>query len=176
MSNPKIFKCEWIWHKSKASNFLQTSYMPLKVHESILIFSKSKAVYYPIKTEGKSYKTRNINPKHGNPNVYNEIPNYTGRKPKQMNGRFPVTIQYFSTAHMEGKFHPTQKPVALFEYLIRTYTKESELVLDNCIGSGTTAIACKNTKRNFIGIEKEEKYFNIAQNRINNYKPKLKLF
>ena len=99
--------------------------------------------------------------------VEKEITNYHSHVRKSEDGtRFPRTIQYFKTAEFEGKFHPTQKPVALFEYLIKTYTNEGEIVLDNCMGSGTTAIAAINTNRNFIGIEKEEKYFDIANERI----------
>lgn len=176
MSNPKLFKYEWIWEKSKASNFLLAKKQPLKAHENILVFSKGTPKYYPQKTDGKAYKTRKINHKHGTPNVYNDIPNYTGREPIEMEGRLPRSVQYFATAHMEGKYHPTQKPVALFEYLIKTYTKEGETVLDNCIGSGTTAIACINTNRNYIGIEKDEEYFNVAQKRIMKHKQNLLLF
>lgn len=166
-SNIKLFRYEWIWEKSKASNFLQASYMPLKAHENVCVFYKSTPTYNPQKSEGKAYKTRKRHEKHGsNPDVYNAIPNYTGREPELKEGRLPRTVQYFATAHMEGKYHPTQKPVALMEYLIKTYTNEGETVLDNCMGSGTTGLACKNTGRLFIGIEKDEKYFDVAQKRL----------
>lgn len=165
-SNLEWLKYEWIWEKSKASNFLQSSYMPMRVHENILVFSNGKCKYYPQKEDGKPYRTRKINAKHGNPNAYNNIPNYMEREPIEMTGRLPRTVQYFKTAHTEGKFHPTQKPIELMEYLIKTYTNENEIVLDNCMGSGTTGVACKLTNRKFIGIEKEPEYFNIAQKRI----------
>lgn len=163
ISNVSNYKYDWIWEKSKATNFLFASQMPLKSHENISVFYKRKPTYNPQKNQGKPYnkgfeKRTNIEAvgKIGNGNL---IINESGL-------RNPRTVQYFRTAESEGKHHPTQKPVALLEYLIKTYTNEGDLVLDNCIGSGTTAIASINTNRNFIGIEKEEKYFNIANERI----------
>lgn len=163
MSNPTMFKYEWIWEKSKASNFLQVKYMPLKNFENVLVFSKSKTIYNPQMVEGESYKPRAGKKKT---EVYNEVPNHMFR-----NGsdglRYPKAIQYFKTAESEGKvLHPTQKPVALLEYLIKTYTNEGETVLDNCMGSGSTGVAATNLRRKFIGMEKDEKYFEIAKNRI----------
>ena len=166
-SNYEMFKYEWIWEKSKASNFLQAKINPLKAHENVLVFSKKSPKYYPQKTQGEPYNKGSVKQKNVQAEVYNEIKNYHSHVIKSEDGtRFPRTIQYFKTAEFEGKLHPTQKPVALFEYLIKTYTNEGDLVLDNCIGSGTTAIAAINTNRNFIGIEKEEKYFDIATERI----------
>lgn len=173
MSNPKIFKYEWIWEKSKASNFVHVNYQPLKSHENILIFSKYPAaqnsakknmVYLPIKTIGEPYNKGKVKVTEGV---------LTGGRSnivevKSLNGeRHPRSVIYFRTAESEGSLHPTQKPVELFEYLIKTYTNEGETVLDNCMGSGTTGVACKMTGRKFIGIEKELKYFHIASNRIN---------
>ncbi|AKG94310.1 adenine-specific methyltransferase [Polaribacter phage P12002S] len=168
MSNPKLFKYEWIWEKSKASNFLQAKYMPLKAHENILVFGRGKVNYYPQKTQGKPFNKGNRkNDKGIATEVYNKIPN-AGMEIKNEKGlRNPRTVQYFKTAESEGKHHPTQKPTWLFEYLIKTYTLEGETVLDNTMGAGTTAIACKNTNRNFIGIELESKYFNTAVSRTN---------
>jgi site-specific DNA-methyltransferase (adenine-specific) len=168
MSNPKLFKYEWIWEKSKASNFLQAKYMPLKAHENILVFGRGKVNYYPQKTQGKPFNKGNRKNENGiATEVYNRIPN-AGMEIKNEKGlRNPRTVQYFKTAESEGKHHPTQKPTWLFEYLIETYTLEGETVLDNTMGSGTTAIACKNTNRNFIGIELESKYFNTALSRTN---------
>jgi site-specific DNA-methyltransferase (adenine-specific) len=164
MSNLKMFKYEWIWEKSKASNFIQVKYQPLKNFESVLVFCKTKTVYNPQMVDGESYKPRAGKKKT---EVYNEIPNHTFRNGSD-GKRYPKAIQYFKTSEAEGKVqHPTQKPVALFEYLIKTYTNEGDLVMDNCIGSGTTAIACKRTNRNFIGIEMEQKYFDIASERLN---------
>lgn len=163
MSNPKLFKYEWIWEKSKASNFLLARKQPLKAHENILVFANGTPNYYPQKTQGKPYnkgieKRTKIEAvgKIGNGNL---IINESG-------DRNPRSVIYFRTAESEGKFHPTQKPVALLEYLINTYTNENNLVLDNTMGSGSTGVACVNTNRRFIGIEKEKQYFDIAQKRI----------
>jgi len=125
MSNIKDYKYDWVWEKSKASNFLQAKYMPLKAHENILIFGKGKVNYYPQKTEGKSFnKGSRKNDNKIITEVYNKIPN-AGMEIVNKNGlRNPRSVQYFVTAEREGKRHPTQKPVALFEYLIRTYTNE----------------------------------------------------
>ena len=131
--------------------------MPMKNHENILVFYKNLPTYNPQMEEGKPYICKSG---RGSSN-YNEQKSVTTIN----NGnRYPKTIQAFH--YDKEKIHPTQKPVALFEYLIKTYTNEGDLVLDNCIGSGTTALACINTNRNFIGIEKDEKYFEIANERI----------
>ena len=168
-SNIKGFKYEWIWEKSKASNFLQARYMPLKAHENILVFGgKGKVNYYPQKTQGKPFKKGKDKRKGQATEVYAEIPNINGFEIKNEKGlRNPRTVQYFKTAESEGKYHPTQKPTWLFEYLIKTYTNENETVLDFTMGSGSTGVACKNTNRSFIGIEQDEKYFKIAEERIN---------
>jgi len=170
MSNPKMFKYEWIWEKSKASNFIQASYMPLKAHENILVFSKSKTNYNPQKTYGKPYNKGKDKRDGVATEVYKSIPNINGFEIVNESGlRNPRTVQYFITAESEGKFHPTQKPVSLMEYLILTYTNEGETVLDNCMGSGTTGFACKKTGRHFIGIEKDETYFKLAVDRVSAY-------
>lgn len=175
MSNPKLFKYELIWEKSKASNFVHANFQPLKAHENIVVFSKggsaqgskSPMTYNKQMTTGKpfSYIATDISSK--------EVLSKGGGKgdvKKQSNGeRNPRSVLYFKTADSEGKLHPVQKPIALFEYLIKTYSNEGEVVLDNCIGSGTTAIAAINTNRKWIGIEMEEKYVEIANNRINNH-------
>ena len=167
MSNPKMFKYEWIWEKSKASNFLLAKKQPLKAHENVLVFANGTPNYYPQKTQGKPYYRGGVKEKHDNPEVSNNIPNYHSHIRKSEDGmRLPRSVQYFTTAEFDGKFHPTQKPIALIEYLIKTYTKEGETVLDNCAGSGTTGIGCLNTNRNYLMIEKEEKYYNIIGERI----------
>ena len=167
-SNLKWFKYEWIWEKSKGSNFLQVSYMPFKAHENVLVFYKNKPTYNPQKTAGDAYKGRkSIN--GSTTAVYNKVPNPLYRNDNTDGLRHPRSVQYFVTAESEGGFHPTQKPIALFEYLIKTYTNEGETVLDNCMGSGTTGVACKKTGRHFIGIEKDEKYFEIAVSRVSAY-------
>jgi len=170
MSKPKWFRHEWIWQKNRGSNFVLLKWQPFKEHESVLVFSKETANYYPIKEErsesGKSRCAYTFNNKVTSETINNEtFYNQDGeRRSLDENLRNPSSIQKFNT---EVGLHPTQKPTALFEYLINTYSKEGETILDNCIGSGTTAIACKRTGRNFIGIEKEQKYFDIATKRIN---------
>ena len=165
MSNPREFRYEWIWEKSKASNFLQARRNPLKAHESVLVFARESPAYSPQMTLGEPYKGRrgkNGAKWAGIGNVPNPL--FANDSDGQ---RFPRTVQYFSTAESEGRTsHPTQKPVALMEYLIRTYTREGETVLDSCMGSGTTGVACANTGRRFIGIERESRYFEIACRRI----------
>jgi site-specific DNA-methyltransferase (adenine-specific) len=161
MSNIKMFKYEWIWEKSKATGFAMCKNRPLKAHENILVFSKNKEFYFPQMNTGEPYKSK-LGKKESTEMSTGTIRyNNTGK-------RYPRSVQYFKTSETErnGFDHPTQKPVALFEYLIKTYTNEGDLVLDNCIGSGSTLIACKNLKRNWIGIEKEEEYCKIANKRI----------
>jgi len=167
-SNLKMFKYEWIWEKSKASNFLLAKKQVLKAHENILVFGKGSVVYYPQKTQGKPYSGEKRAGKKGSiTDVYNDVPNPTFRNGSEDGLRNPRSVQYFKTAESEGKtLHPTQKPVALLEYLIKTYTNEGELVLDNTMGSGSTGVACKNTNRKYIGIEMDVNYFEIGVNRI----------
>ena len=167
-SNLKEYKYNWVREKSKASNFVQVKNQPLKNFEDICVFTSDgkKANYYPQMTEGEPYKPRAGKKKT---EVYNEIPNHTFRNGSK-GLRYPKALQYFKTSESEGKvYHPTQKPVALFEYLIKTYTNEGETVLDNCAGSGTTGVAGKNLNRNFIGMELDEIYFNTAKDRIENH-------
>ena len=174
MSNPKMFKYEWIWEKSKASNFLLAKKQPLKAHENILVFGKGSVVYYPQKTEGKPFNKGNR--KHDNgiaTEVYNKIPNAGIEIINEDGMRNPRSVQYFVTGESEGKLHPTQKPLELMKYLIKTYTNEGDTVLDNTMGSGTTGIAAVNLNRKFIGIEMDEHYFEIAEKRINEAKQTL---
>lgn len=169
-SNRKMFRHEWIWEKSKASNFVLAKVQPLKAHEGVLVFGTGKVNYFPQKTQGKPYYRGTIEDKHDNPEVSNNIQNYHSHIRKSEDGmRLPRSVQYFKTAENDGdgKLHPTQKPVALFEYLIKTYTNEGELVLDNCAGSFTTAIACDNLNRRWICMEKEQKFCDIGRKRVN---------
>lgn len=161
MSNPRWFKYEWVWDKVRGVGFQVAKYRPMMRHESVLVFGKGRVNYYPIMEEReKIKKSKCYTSSDSNPLKYND------NKVREYTHRNPTSIQVFSNASQKGKVHPTQKPVALFEYLIRTYTNEGELVLDNCIGSGTTAVAAINTRRNFIGIEREEEYVNIARQRV----------
>jgi len=164
MSNLKLFKYEWIWQKTLATNFMLVKKQPAKKHENILVFYKKQPTYNPQMEIGKPYKDK---PRkrtvgiHGNAETIKKAINNEGT-------RYPSSVQLFSNGNNRN-VHPTQKPVELCEYLIKTYTNENELVLDNCIGSGTTAIACINTNRNYIGFELDKEYYEIAKNRINKH-------
>ena len=161
MSNIKMFKYEWVWEKSKATGYLNSKIMPMVAHENILVFGKGKTKYNPQKIAGEPY---NKGKAHRPTDVYGS---QTETLVKNDDGtRYPRTVQYFITVESEGKLHPTQKPVALFEYLIKTYTNEGDLVLDNCAGSGTTGVACKNLNRNYILIEKETEYIDVINKRL----------
>lgn len=164
MSNLKMFKYSWIWQKTSATGFFDCKKRPLNDNETISVFYKKQPIYHPQMTKAeKIYKRGYVKNKKGS-DCYGSERDYlqvdTGL-------RYPKRIIRFRNVSQKDHVHPTQKPVALFEYLIRTYTDEKDIVLDNCIGSGTTAIACMNTGRSYIGIEKDENYFNIAQERIN---------
>lgn len=161
VSQPKWFRYEWIWEKDFGTGFLNCNKMPLKCHENILVFYKKLPTYNPQFTPGKPYvatsskrETLNYREGIGKTRTYN----YTGR-------RYPRDVLKFQ--HDAEKVHATQKPVALFEYMIKTYTNEGELVLDNVIGSGTTALACKNTGRHYLGFEADPDIYKICMERIN---------
>lgn len=167
MSNPKMFKHEWIWIKNRGSNFANTVREPFKEHEQVLIFSNGKWTYNKQMQErtgaGADRVKYDLNHRSKSEN-YREFEGREGVKLPEM--RVPSSWQKFNTD--TSGLHPTIKPLALFEYLIRTYTNENEVVLDNCAGSCTTAVACKNTNRNFICIEKEEKYYQVGLQRVEN--------
>lgn len=165
MSNPKMFRYEWIWEKEQGVNFLLSKKQPMKVHENILVFGRKQTAYYPQMTAGKPY----VSGKGDSGEVTGQV-----KKKQTINKgtRFPRSVKLFNR---ETGLHPTQKPVALFEYLIKTYTNEGETVLDNCMGSGTTAIACLNTNRNFIGFELDKEYYDKSIDRINKKEKQLEL-
>lgn len=166
MSNAKAFKHSWVWNKRFAANFAVAKYQPLKIHEDVVVFSFGTAAYTPQKTQRETpiRLGKNVS-KSGSSNLQTAKPEYDG---KIYTNKNPESILFYDTrAEGQIKFHPTQKPVALMEYLIRTYTNEGETVLDNTMGSGTTGLACKNTGRSFIGIERDPEYFRIASDRIN---------
>ena len=162
MSQPKLFRCEWVWNKTNASNFANAKRQPLKQHETVLIFSKKGTRYFPQMTQGK--------PNHvqGKSKVnQSDTRLIRDRVADDLSGlKYPKTILDFPKHSSQVGLHPTQKPVSLFEYLIRTYTREGEVVLDNCIGSGTTAIAAISTGRKWIGMEQDPAYFEVARKRI----------
>ncbi|MEG2268561.1 MAG: site-specific DNA-methyltransferase [Acinetobacter sp.] len=158
-SKLELFRYEWIWEKPSATGFLNADKQPLRAHENILVFYKSLPTYNPQKTFGherKKSKRKNIGSAHYGKQL--NIKDYDSTE------RYPRTVQVFSKDY--PSIHDTQKPVALCEYLIRTYTNDGELVLDNTMGSGTTGVACVNTRRRFIGIENDQQTFNEAKERI----------
>lgn len=158
-SNPRDFKYCWVWEKSRFANQMLAKVQPLKIHEDIVVFSKGKAPYLP-----QGLIQINKTTKQGTRVTDNNGGGTRKASYVQTHTNYPRSILRFAS---EGRtVHPTQKPVALMEYLVRTYTNEGGLVLDNCMGSGTTGVACMNTGRRFIGIEMDAGYFQIAQNRI----------
>jgi len=166
MSNPDMFKYEWIWEKHKSTNFFNANRQPMKVHENILVFYKKQPTYNAQKISGELQTPRKAHNIIRDGVLGKAIPKIYSKK-FEPSKRNPITIQKFSNHNQkENRFHPTQKPVALFEYLIKTYTNEGDLVLDNCAGSFTTAIACEMLKRNWICIEKEKEYCEIGQKRL----------
>ena len=170
MSNIKNYKYDWVWEKSKATNFLNAKKQPLRAKENISVFYKKQPVYNPQMSKGEAYN-KGVRKKQTKDDVYG---NFNQSEVKSEGDRYPRDVMYFKTAESEGKtFHKTQKPVALMEYLIKTYTNKGETVLDFTMGSGTTGVACKNTNRNFIGIEMDDNYFKIAEQRIKETEYKL---
>lgn len=172
-SNLEWLKYELIWEKSKATGFLNAKKIPLKAHENILVFYKQQPTYNPQMTKGNPYNKGFIKAQNGN-GTYG---NFDAKiRLNESGDRFPRSVMYFKTSEAEGKvIHPTQKPVALFEHLINTYTNEGDIVLDNCGGSGTTSISCININRQYIVMEKKLDIFQKAQERVSKYKPDLKL-
>lgn len=168
MSNPKWFKYELIWDKNKCGSPGLAKIRPMKTHENILVFAPGRHTYNPQMEEGKPYKRQSSNPEGyvGRCNTHKY-----GLKPKtgfENHGtRYPKSVLNISRDFSaQQQVHPTQKPVPLLEWLVRTYTNEGDTVLDNCMGSGSTGVACKNLRRNFIGIERDLNYYNIAAKRI----------
>ena len=164
MSNPDWFKYEWIWEKSHPTGFASSKYNPLKYHESVLIFCEGKTVYNPQMTKGKPNHSMGKIVNGGQIKSESQV-NITAIQSQQSENKFPKSVQKFSNPRFKG-MHPTQKPVALFEYLIKTYTNENDLVLDNTMGVGTTCLGAKELNRKFIGIEKEVKYYDLAVARV----------
>lgn len=172
LSEPKLYRYDWKWNKLRGYNFQQANYAPMRNYEDICVFSKRPAIYnkggscryFPIKTD------THIIHKSGTPTKTETLRDGASTLLKPLNkvhaGFYPKAIIEFPKD--KENFHPTQKPVSLLEYLIQTYTKKNEVVMDNCMGSGSTGVACSNTNRKFIGIELDEKYFKIAKERIEN--------
>ena len=161
-SNAKIFRYDLIWSKPQGSDFLNANRKPLRSHENICVFYKTQPTYNAQKSNGKPYKAKSGETTTSNFGKFNgnyHTENVDGK-------RYPLTVLNYKGEHNRGKVHPTQKPVALLEYLVKTYTNEGDVVLDNCMGSGSTGVACVNTGRDFIGMELDAEYFKIAQQRI----------
>ena len=164
-SNIKMLKYEWIWEKTQATGFLNAKKMPMKAHENILVFYKNAPTYNPQKTTGHKRKVskaeHKVNCKESE--VYNKNTKLTSYDSTE---RYPRSVLKFSSDKQKSKLHPTQKPLALIEYFIKTYSNEGDMVLDNVAGSFTTAVGCQNLNRRCIAIELEEKYFEIGLNRL----------
>lgn len=167
MSNQKLWRYNLVWDKVLTSGFLNAKRMPLRSHEDICVFYKQLPIYNPQMREGKplhskgtSYKDKELTN-----NCYGSL-GATDDSRKGSTEKYPTSIIRFPKPHPSISVHPTQKSVELCEWLIKTYTNEGDIVLDNCMGSGSTLVACVNTNRNGIGIELDEKYFNIAKKRV----------
>ena len=166
-SNRNWFKYSMIWDKGRGSGHLNAKIMPLRKHDDIIVFGNGRITYNPQMTQGEAYtRTSKADTCRGNYNKHNDSTIVNDGY------RYPTTIIYYPIGRQQNKIHPTEKPVGLIELLIKQYTNENETVLDNTMGSGTTGVACKNTNRNFIGIEKDDKYFDIAVTRIKGTEPK----
>jgi len=161
MSNASAYRHRWVWDKVKPSTGLHAKVMPLQVVEDVLVFGFESPIYSP-QMAAQKHRKEWKNDSNGEA--------FGGNRVKRLHDNggqaYPKNLLAISNADQRNRLHPTQKPVALMEYLIRTYTNEGKVVLDNCMGSGTTGVACKNTGRFFIGIEQDEKYFQIAKDRI----------
>lgn len=176
VSNLKHLRYEIIWQKTAPTGFLNAKKMPMKAHENILVFYKKLPTYNPQMTQGhlrkvSSKSSRKKSVERQKLKVDNNDSNYNfyGESAEGYDSteRYPLSVQVFAKDQQKENYHPTQKPVALLEWLIKTYTNEGDLVLDNCMGSGSTGVACVNTNRDFIGFELNEQYFEIAKERIN---------
>lgn len=166
MSNSNMFRYEWIIEKTSATGFLNAKKMPMKAHENVLIFYKKLPTYNPQMTHGHQRKVSKAEHKVNCKKTtdYGEH----GLTTYDSTDRYPRDVLTFKWDKQKSRLHPTQKPVEACEYFIKTYTNEGDIVLDNCMGSGTTGVACKNLNRKFIGMELDEQYFDIARERIEN--------
>lgn len=161
-SNYDMYRYNWVWHKTRPSNFPLAKKQPMKYHEDVCVFGIKSPNYYPQMIKADKVRKKGKNEGYRGFNKGLEKPEYLD---KEYTDFYPSSIQTFAL-HNGGLLHPTQKPLELMKYLIKTYTNEGEIVLDNCMGSGTTGVACLETNRSFIGIEKDAKYFEIAKKRI----------
>ena len=167
LSNKRMYRYSLIWDKVLTSGFLNANRMPLRSHEDVLVFYKKLPTYNPQKTLGRKNHSKGVKKENEN-NNYGEF-GFVDNSEKLGDMKHPKSIITFSKPHPSVSVHPTQKPTKLFEWLINSYTNEGDTVLDNVMGSGTTGVACKNLKRNFIGMELDEDYFKVAKERIENH-------
>lgn len=167
VSNLRIFRYEWIIEKTKGTGHLNAKKTPMKAHENVLVFYKKLPIYNPQMTTGHT-PVHSYTKHTSDGSCYGKTK--TGISGGGSTERYPRDVLKFSWDTQKSSLHPTQKPVSLCEYMIKTYTNENDTVLDNCMGSGSTGIACINTNRKFIGMELDENYFNIAKERIENAK------
>ncbi len=165
-SNIKMYKYDWVWQKPKGTGHLNAKKQPMRDKEDILVFYSKQCTYNPQKIKGSPYKDKAGKNHDSNTSMTDSYGDYTNKREDNSGFRYPKQVQAFPIVE-RGTVHPTQKPVALMEYLIKTYTNEGETVLDFAMGSGTTGVACKNLNREFIGIELDKEYFEIAKERIN---------
>ncbi len=165
-SNLKDFRYCLVWDKGKGSNPLLANRQPMRSHEDVVVFYKKQPVYNPQMTEGKTYKSPRTGGNHTNSVVgANGVRGSFRQQTKDTSKRFPLSILRYSI-HCGSKLHPTQKPVELMQWLVETYTHPGMTVLDNCMGVGTTGLACLRSGRKFIGVEKDAQYFRIAKERL----------
>jgi site-specific DNA-methyltransferase (adenine-specific) len=180
-SNLEMYKYNWIWEKDNGTNFLNSHYQPLKITEDICVFGKVSCsptgdlhlTYNPQFEQGKPYVMISGKQKSNSAVVTGTAKDVDGYRTESDGRRYPKNLIKFNRD--KEKLHPTQKPIALCEYFVKTYSSEGELVLDNCVGSGSIAIACKNTKRNFIAIELNSEYIKIAEERLKEINSQTKL-
>jgi DNA modification methylase len=162
MSNPKMFKYEIIWEKTRPTGFFTAKKMVMKIHENILVFYRKQCTYNPIMTEAdpsKIDKRKTLNP------TFNPYLNVTKERVKDTGFRYPTSISKFNSISQKGQ-HPTQKPIELIKMLVKTYSNEDDVVMDNCMGSNTTGLACKELNRQYIGIEKDKNYYDVSVSRV----------
>lgn len=167
ISNLKMYRYDWVWHKDRHANFLFAKKQPLKKHENISVFYKKQPTYNPQMTEGKKNNSMFKKGSEGK-TEHKELMNQNVKlKENKKDGlKYPSTIQFFQCISRGKNVHPTQKPVELFEYFIKTYTNENDIVMDSCLGSGTTAVACEMNNRKWIGFETEKEYIEIINKRL----------
>lgn len=170
-SNPAIWRYNLVWKKTTPTGFLNANRQPLRIHEDLCVFYKKQPTYNPQKTTGHKRKVSTSQHKRNSKKTTNygqhELRSYDSTE------RFPVSVLEFATDKQKSALHPTQKPIALLEYLVKTYTNPGEVVIDNCMGSGGVGVACVNTGRRFIGMELDPGYFAVAEKRINECKKRI---